>query len=348
MSTPGISERTTSVTSSIWQKANSLHWKFRRILQAKTLAARCYIYDFKVEKKHLSWKRVGPEYWKISAELIFQYHKIEKGLCLPGPKRFFGRDAVTATMNLMDEWKSKGLPLNHQVYAAATETLRAYRRRLEITPPPEQYRTDLIERVDAFISSTTPDPHLLTPIGTQQTTEATYDELLKLAIARRSVRSFSSRAVDPTLIQKAAEIAQLSPSACNRQPWRVHIYRDRQQVDTMLKLQNGNQGFRDEIPVLAIITSDMNCFFDASERIEPTLDSGLFLMSFLLALQSLGLASCCLNWCVRPSMDKKAHAAGNIPENHKIGSFLAIGYASDTALVPLSARRPINDVLVLH
>jgi hypothetical protein len=85
----------------------------------------------------------------------------------------------------------------------------------------------------------------------------------------------------------------------------------------MLKLQNGNTGFGHTIPLLALVTADLGAFFDSSERIEPALDGGLFLMSFLLALESQGLASCCLNFCVGPQTDKMAHRIGNIPEQEK-------------------------------
>jgi nitroreductase len=116
----------------------------------------------------------------------------------------------------------------------------------------------------------------------------------------------------------------------------------------MLKLQNGNRGFGHTIPMLAVVCCDMGAFFDSTERNEPPLDGGLFLMSFLLALQSLGLATCCLNWCVDPRVDQQGHQVGNIPQNEKILTFLAIGYAADDTVVPLSARRPLSDLIVAH
>jgi hypothetical protein len=50
--------------------------------------------------------------------------------------------------------------------------------------------------------------------------------------------------------------------------------------------------------------------------IEPALDGGLFLMSFLLALESQGLASCCLNFCVGPQTDRWRTASA-ISRNRK-------------------------------
>lgn len=309
---------------------------------------RCYLYDFCIGRKYLSWKRKGISYQKLSSELIFQYHKLEKGLCLPGKKRFFGVDALNATIRLMEEWMRSGFPTDHPVYVASCETLRAYLVRMDVAPPPENLRFLLVQRIEAVLAGSQPDATRATPIMLPAPRPEAFNELFSLARARRSVRHFSDHPVNFSYVEKALSIAQLSPSACNRQPYIVHFYEKKDHIIKMLELQNGNNGFRDNIPLLAVITTDMNCFFDVSERIEPILDGGIFLMLFLLSLQSVGLSSCCLNWCVLPESDIKAHRIGNIPKNHQILTFLAIGHAADKAIVPLSARRPMEDIIVRH
>lgn len=44
-----------------------------------------------------------------------------------------------------------------------------------------------------------------------------------LVRARRSVRGYLDRPVDPAAIEAALEIAQWAPSNCNVQPWQVHL-----------------------------------------------------------------------------------------------------------------------------
>jgi hypothetical protein len=70
-------------------------------------------------------------------------------------------------------------------------------------------------------------------------------------------------------------------------------------------------------------------------------------MSFLLALESQGLASCCLNFCVGPQTDRWRTASA-ISGTGKILTFLAIGHRRDGAITPLSPRRPIADVIRRH
>lgn len=284
-----------------------------------------YWADFRRYGRVMTWRTGRRDYWKISSELIFQHHKLEKGLCLPPPLRFFGQDAADKTLELMAEWRNAGLGLDHPVYRAALDILKAYRDRLDVTPPPTDFGPDLIRRIDAMLADFNPERSLPTPILPAQMPADAAASLHAIALGRRSVRAFDGKPVGFALVEKALTTAQLSPSACNRQPWRIHFYDRREDIDALLRLQNGNSGFGRTIPLLAVVTADCSSFFGMVERIEPVLDAGLFLSTFLLAMQANGLSSCCLNWCVPPDRDLKAHEIGKIPAEHQIVTFLEIG-----------------------
>lgn len=315
------------------------------------LRYRCYRYEKKVNARHMGWQHSGTvNYSKRSSELIFWYHKLEKGLCLPPEnRRFFGQYPAQQTLMLLRKWRSDRLSCDATVYKAAIGVLEGYRDFVQnIAPQTTQVKQTLTE-LNAFLSvhEKTEDSYK-TPIDFKLLPEDSYDVLYSLALCRRSTRNFKSQPVSMDIVEKAAALAQLSPSACNRQPWRLHLYQDKHDIEEMLKLQNGNRGFGHTIPMLAVVCCDMGAFFDSTERNEPSLDGGLFLMSLLYALQSMGLASCCLNWCVDPRRDQQGHRTGDIPDNEKILTFLAIGYAADDTVVPLSARRPLSDLIVEH
>lgn len=320
----------------------------RAIGVAKTAReAGWYWQDWRGYGAAMTWKG-RRDYWTISSELIFQYHKLEKGMCLPPPHRFFGKDAANATLRLMREWRDAGLDLHHPVYRAALDTLQGYRARLDETPPPDSIGRDLIARIDAVLQDFDHRLAEATPITPRPVPDEAADTLRQIAEGRRSVRAFTGEPVDFALVEDAARTAQLAPSACNRQPCRIHFYDDRADIDGLLALQNGNSGFGHTIPLLAVVTADCGSFFGRLERIEPVLDAGLFLSPFLLALQAHGLSSCCLNWCVPPELDRKAHRIGRIPDAHQIVTFLAIGKAQPDVIVPRSHRRPIEDCLIRH
>lgn len=320
-------------------------WKSRLKLLAKL---RYYLSDVAHARRFMSWNDADNSYWKLSSELTFQYHKIEKGLCIAGPKRFFGRDPVKATCQLVERWHQAGLPVGDPVFAGAVEALRAYRRRLAETPPPAEEAPAIYRMLDRCMALAPEAPHLSTPLPYRHSEEGAARMFDQLCLDRRSVRAYRPDEVPMQLLNEAIEVAQFSPSACNRQPWHVHIYRDVPKIKAMLELQNGNTGFGHMLSTLCVITADGNAFFDASERNEPFIDAGLFAMSLVLSLQARGLASCCLNWCVTPDKDAEAHRRGDIPADQRIIMYLAVGYAADEALVPRSPRRALSTVVAVH
>ncbi|WP_054132771.1 nitroreductase family protein [Novosphingobium sp. AAP1] len=320
----------------------------KKIFYAPVFRLQCYAYDFRIDRHHMNWKRSGSDYWRLSSELIFFYHKLEKGMCLPPTtRRFFGEAALDQTIALMHEWQAIGLDTNLPVYRATQSVLRAYRHNAVPLASQPAVHDRLVAKIDPLIMDGAGEEYV-TPIRPPAIPDSAFASLKGLAQSRRSTRDFDITPVDFKIVEQAVEIAQLAPSACNRQPWHLHFYDKPDDIARMLKLQNGNTGFGQTIPLLALVTADLGAFFDSSERIEPALDGGLFLMSFLLALEAQGLASCCLNFCVGPKTDKMAHRIGNIPEQEKILTFLAIGHRRDGAITPLSPRRPISDVIRVH
>lgn len=329
-----------SGTKKAYAELRALYHRVRKILY--------FMQDILIAFRFMRWAgQYERRYWAASAELLFQYHKLEKGLCMPGPARFFGYDPSTATLDLLSSWRKNGYDQTDTVYLGALATLKSYAARIAHIEPE---RSELLRsRITNELSLAHPDSEIQTPIKTAAplTTEhAAY--LVDILTARRSQRIFSSEKVPIDLIFKAISMAQLSPSACNRQPWRVHSYEDKAKMAALLELQNGNRGFGHQIPLLLIITSESQGFFDASERHEPYIDGGLFAMSLLLALQSHGLSTCCLNWCVSPSIDKKAHILGDIAPTELIIMYLAVGYAEPSSQVPASPRRDLKTLLVKH
>lgn len=310
---------------------------------------RYFLRDIGQTYRAMFWPTDNSAKTKLSSELLFQYHKIEKGLVMPGAHRLFGVEPAQAAIKLCRRWVKLGYPQRDPVFLGALETLRSYHQRLlaealdphrQILPPLERLFTDFQQRT----------PELATPVPLNSLLNEGYNEqsqgFQRLAIARRSVRNFKPDPVPMELIESAARSAQLSPSACNRQPCRVYIVSDAARRKELLSFQNGNRGFGHTVPHVAILTADEDCFFDASERHEPYIDGGLFAMSFILALRDLGVGSCCLNWCVPPKNDVEVHRRFAIPDSQRIIMLLAIGYDADEIQVPRSPRRLDTDVLI--
>jgi nitroreductase len=320
-------------------------WKARL---ERVATARFHWSDARHSLRHMVWRSDDNRYWKLSAELIFQYHKLEKGLSIGGPRRFFGLNPVLATCGLVERWRRAGLSLDDPVFVGAIEALRSYRRRLDETPAPPDQGARVLAALERCLAYAAPSAALATPQPYRPAPEGAASVLDQLLASRRSVRAYSNEPVSIADLHASIAAAQLSPSACNRQPWRVHVYRDQAQIRSLLELQNGNTGFGHMLSTLLVVAADADCFFDASERQEPYIDGGLFAMSLILSLQARGLASCCLNWCVTPQRDAEAHRRGAIPDSQRIVMYMAVGHAAEGALVPRSPRRTIDSMTVWH
>ncbi|SDH36135.1 MULTISPECIES: nitroreductase family protein [unclassified Duganella] len=303
--------------------------------------------DLRQVWRHMYWQRepqmaAGP----LQAKLLFYYHKIEKGLCMPGPRRLFGLEVLPQVMRLLEAWEQGGHERDDPIYLGALSSLSAYRARLLEHGLDREQR--ILPQIDAFLrtrpaAASAPS----TPVVTLAAPPAvSYAQLLALSEARRSYRDFAPTPVPEQLLQQAVQLAQLSPSACNRQPCRLYAISDAQRKQQLLSHQNGNLGFGHLAPVVLVITADMRYFFDASERHQPYIDGGLFSMSLLYALQVQGLVSCCLNWCVTPATDHAAHQLLGLPDAERIVMLMVAGYPPPASLVPRSHRKRLSHVLV--
>lgn len=97
--------------------------------------------------------------------------------------------------------------------------------------------------------------------------------------------------------------------------------------------------------MVLIPTSDMRYLTGTIERYQAWIDGGLFSMTLLLALHAEGLGAVSLNWCVQNQRDRQLHRASGIPEYERVMMLIGCGYPSSNALVPLSKRRPLEEIV---
>jgi len=171
-------------------------------------------------------------------------------------------------------------------------------------------------------------------------------DLTRFFESRHSVRQFSPEPVPEEMLERAILMARNSPSVCNRQSFRVYAYTDPDQRKRVLKCQKGNAGFGEEIPLALIVSCDLQTFFSVGERNQCWIDGGLFSMSLVYALHSLGLGTICLNWCAEKDLDRELHLVAEIPESEVIIMLMGAGFLPATLRVAQSPRRSLDKVLV--
>lgn len=274
---------------------------------------------------------------QITSYLIKQYHIIEKALSLPETRKGFGEAKIRSLIKVTNKY------IENYGYDELTGTIfSTIKEYIEFHKDIES--NDFINELSEYIF----DKKLNEEGGVKkyEKTNLNEEEFIKFLKTRTSVRYFSNSSVDNSILYKAVDIAKQTPSLCNRQGWKVHFYEGKKILE-LLKLQNGNRGFTESVQRLAIMTGDYNAV-TKSERNEVGTGVGMFSMTFVLALHSLGLASCILNSSVSFYTEKKIKRLGKIPSNEKIVMFIAIGYPHENAFVAKSHRKNTNSVISFH
>lgn len=277
------------------------------------------------------------------AYLTKQYHVVEKGMALPDPKAGFGKHKIDELIRRLEQYIS--LYGENELTDNIVSVLNEYAK----FNNKMSADGSAVEAVEGFLARLSArqgqvmDTGGLKPLGTRHIDSSM---LLQAMRSRSSVRRFSEQAVPRELILEAVDSAKHAPSVCNRQGWKLHIYEQDDKRD-MLKLQFGNAGFSDSIKTLGVITGDLR-YFSHNERSQVGIDSGMFAMSLMLALQGLGLSTCPLNTCVSFRGENKIKRKGDIPTYEKVIMYLAIGYAADDCQVTKSMRRGSDSFVTFH
>lgn len=277
----------------------------------------------------------------LRAHILMDTHRIEKGMALPTPRPGFGQDVLARLFTAIRQYEIGGSA------DFATEWSRGVMRRYcEFNAALDCPTTE----VDAFLKGYAVPETVgglieLRPAGKCANAGAAFEQI---AMSRHSVRQFAQTPVDTMLIDKAVKIASKTPSVCNRQSGRLHHVIHPEKKRTALEIQGGNRGFGDDIPELFIVTSDMVNFLTSAERYQSWIDGGLFAMSVVYALHSLGLGTCMLNWSVDMSRDVALRKVVEVPPSHNIICFIAFGHLPDTLHVAASPRYPLDQFITRH
>lgn len=170
-----------------------------------------------------------------------------------------------------------------------------------------------------------------------------FDDFFKLAQQRRSVRWFQKKKVPHELIDKAVSASILSPSACNRQPFRFLIYDDPNWLSKLNHLPSGTKGFAENIPTLVAVVGMTDAYEHEKDKNVFYIDASLASMSFMLALETLGLSSCALNWPDIKDREKSLRKVLHLNNTDRVVMFIAVGYASNNELIGSSAKKGIEN-----
>jgi F420 biosynthesis protein FbiB-like protein len=193
-------------------------------------------------------------------------------------------------------------------------------------------------------------------------------DVLSLIRARRSIRHFQSRPVDPSLIDNLLEAAVWAPSAHNRQPWRFVVIVDEAQrrllADRMAErlasdLRADGLGEKaitadtsrsrariGSAPILFLVCIsmlDMDHYRDAArknlERMMAVQSASMAAQNLLLMAHAFGLGACWL--CAPMFCQDVVTDTLNLPADFEPQGLIAAGYPAESrekTREPLASR----------
>jgi nitroreductase len=287
----------------------------------------------------------------ILTRITTTYHIIEKGLALTDPRYGFGADKILRLITLLQEYKAQKGDTDNSQYQAGISVLESYLDWNENHTDFSSGNPAIFATLRSFLEG----EHEIegSAGGWKQVSRESYiasgrREFGCLSQSRSSIRSFSGENVKVETIGKIVSLAQKSPSTCNRQTTRVHLYSSREQLQKILAIHKGTRGFSEEVNRILIITGDLAACEGTGDRNQVYVDSGLFAMNLLYGLQFEGLGACILHWNVTPQKDKKLRKVISIPAEQTIVCLIALGHLPETFKVPVSRRKHLGEIFTEH
>lgn len=171
-----------------------------------------------------------------------------------------------------------------------------------------------------------------------------YYDFYNLSKLRRSVRWYEDKPVPRELIDKAINVASLSPSACNRQPFEFRVFDDKELVQKVAGITWGTVGFSQNFPAIIVVVGKLEAYFDERDRHVIYIDSSLASMSFMYALETLGLSSCPINWPDVKEFEGKMEKLLGLEKNERPIMLISLGYPDKNALVPFSEKKELFEI----
>ena len=297
---------------------------------------------FKEDIEHLKDCRRRLDFKKEILEGIItqEYHRIEKGLSTFNFRYGFGQHALYKLCESLLEYKNKGYDTKNLRFRTGISALHAYIDKHKGSNIDVSYIKNILMKLNEDVNERLSGIINLNKSETIKFKESNFKLLVQ---NRHSIRYFSNQAVDIEDINEAIEIAMKTPSACNRQGWKIRVINRIDIIEEFKKIHNGFSNESQNLRTLILITCMKNYYSYPKERHQGYIDSGLFSMSLIYSLTYMGLATCALNANLTEKNKKKIREILNIDINEDLIMFIAVGHYLELTSSPKSIRDMVSD-----
>ena len=277
-------------------------------------------------------------YEQYQASITRLYHTIEKGLAYENYRPGFGKDNVEKLVLSLEKYVETGGNVDTFFYETALSCLHEY---IEKNKLHGYQDSELEERVNKL-------PGKANGLGGTITVKTpTCTDFVELVKNRHSIRHFLKEPVDINTLKNVIELAQFTPSACNRQGWRTRIIADKDKIARVLANQNGNKGFGNEFDKLLVITADLRAQQRSREFFQAFIDGGMYAMNILNALFYKGIGSVPLSASLTIQQDKNVRKIISLDDAEVLILFIGVGNYPDGEFLTTKSERRLAAIEVM-
>ncbi|MBQ9936232.1 MAG: nitroreductase family protein [Lachnospiraceae bacterium] len=310
--------------------------------------------EYKLSVKEFSRsKKLTPDerYTYLSGKILVEAHSLEKGMGVKYVKHGYGKQKAKRLICYLNAFITKKYNLMTFAFLEAVRVIEEYINYQE----DNQVDVSDIEASLSLIHKKMSEHHIesvrnlragyvtLQGQDLEKAKGVNFEEFLLL---RHSIRDYKYELVEPEIIREAIKIANLSPSACNRQPVKVYCTSTLSQAEEVDEMISGTSGFKRMIPNFAIVTVD-RAYFVGPEQFQWYINGGIYLSYLSLAFHSLGIGNCIMQWFAFYKNEKKLKKYFGISKSEAIIAVLGFGYYEKEFKCICAQRKSVEDTLVL-
>lgn len=332
-----------------------------RKLLRKIMSAYHYLLDRLVEfricmKEFAVESKLSADAYEVhfKSRLLVDVHSVEKGIGLKNSKPGHSSVVVVNLINRLFEYIHRGYDIEDFSFRETVRIISAYidfQKSFDTEKFPaffeieKKYRKlcdklgiDYIKTVEIGFCA---GAKIIDKEELLVGTTFEFDRFIK---SRHSIRSFTENAINQEDIIKAVELANQSPSACNRQPNHIYFTSDKEKVGQIDCLITGSSGFKGETPNYLVVTTD-RAAFAKEEQFQWYINGGIYLAYLSLGLHSLGIGHCIMQWKAFYQTEKDLKKLLGISKQEAIIAVVGCGYYSTETKCICAQRKDSNDVL---
>ena len=276
---------------------------FLRILFSKLLEA-C------IQTRYMASYGMLKDANKIKTHIAIKAHALEKGMSIGGVRYGFGKQKAFSILNDLPRYIKYGGDKRF-----VEECCAIIERYVAFNEAGKADMADVIKAYKDFIGEVNAE-HLsyggILEFNHKDLIEKEHAPFEEFSQFRYAIRDFGAAPIAKENIEKALKIAERTPTACNRQSHKIHIFLDKEKKDKICSLQGGSKGFYEDMQGAILVCEDLTGYSSAETNL-PYVDGSLYAMNLMYALNYYDIATIPL------TMGHKAHKNIHILKEMGIG-----------------------------